>query len=84
MLTLYQNFPLFASAIVLGNVAGLPQSEMTTFAATFLAVRVAYTAVYMSHTTQGPTGLRSLLWVSGMGLCFRVLWRAAAAMGSRV
>lgn len=75
--------PLFASAVVLGNLAGLEQSELTTFVASFLAVRVAYTAVYVTHTTQGPTAARSVLWVAGVSLCFRTIIQAAAAMRNR-
>ena len=66
---------------MLGHLAGLQQGEMTRFAAAFLAVRVAYTAVYVSHTTQGPTALRGLLWFAGVALCVRTIVRAAGAIG---
>ncbi|KAF2182214.1 hypothetical protein K469DRAFT_712825 [Zopfia rhizophila CBS 207.26] len=80
-----ENLPLFAAAIILGNMVGLKKEGfggMTGFAGTFLAVRLAYTAVYLTHKTQGPTVLRSGLWVAGVGLCFRVLFKAARALGA--
>lgn len=79
-----ENLPLFATSIILGNLAGLKKEGiggMTGFAATFLAVRLAYTAVYIGNTTQGPTLLRSGLWVTGVGLCFRIIFKAAKALG---
>lgn len=76
-----ENMPLFATAVVLGNLGGLPRDDMTRFAASFLAVRVVYTLVYAQHTTQGPTIARSTLWIAGVALCFRTIFAAAKALG---
>jgi uncharacterized MAPEG superfamily protein len=76
-----ENMPLFATAVVLGNLGGLPRAFMSRFVASFLAVRVAYTLVYAQHTTQGPTVVRSTLWIAGVALCFRTIFKAAAALG---
>lgn len=79
-----ENLPLFATAVVLGNMAGLKRDGlggMTGFAATFLAIRLAYTIIYVNHTTQGPTLIRSGLWAAGVGLCFRIIVKAAKALG---
>jgi uncharacterized MAPEG superfamily protein len=79
-----ENLPIFAAAVILGNMAGLKKDGwggMTGFAATFLAIRLAYTAVYVTHTTQGPTLIRSGLWMAGVGLCWRIMFKAARALG---
>ncbi|CAO2650397.1 Nn.00g016890.m01.CDS01 [Neocucurbitaria sp. VM-36] len=76
-----ENLPLFASAVVLGNLAGLKKGELTTFVASFLAIRIAYTAVYATHQTQGPTLIRTGLWNAGVLLCFRTIIKAARALG---
>jgi uncharacterized MAPEG superfamily protein len=76
-----ENMPLFVAAVVLGNLGGLPRDAMARFAASFLAVRVAYTVVYAQHSTQGPTVVRSLLWATGVTLCFRTIFAAAKALG---
>jgi uncharacterized MAPEG superfamily protein len=79
-----ENMPLFTAAVILGNLAALKKEGldgMTGFASTFLAIRLAYTAVYLNTNTQGPTLLRSGLWAAGFGLCFRVLFKAAKALG---
>ncbi|OAL50676.1 hypothetical protein IQ07DRAFT_587327 [Pyrenochaeta sp. DS3sAY3a] len=76
-----ENLPLFATAVVLGNMAGLNKSDLTSFVTSFLAVRILYTIVYVTHQTQGPTVLRSGLWVAGVSLCFRTIISAARALG---
>ena len=78
-----ESFPLFTAAIVLGNLAGLKKEDLTSFAAYFLAVRIAYMAVYATHKTQGPTALRTGIWYVGVGLCFKTIIQAAKAMGGR-
>lgn len=79
-----ENLPLFASAVILGNMAGLKRDGfggLNGFAASFLALRLAYTAVYLTHKTQGPTAARSLLWAASVGLCLRVIVKAAKGLG---
>jgi uncharacterized MAPEG superfamily protein len=79
-----QNLPLFATAVVLGNLAGLKKrglDGLNGFAALYLAIRVIYTGVYVTHETQGPTAARSGLWVAGVALCFRTIFQAARALG---
>ncbi|KAF2019065.1 hypothetical protein BU24DRAFT_418663 [Aaosphaeria arxii CBS 175.79] len=80
-----ENLPLFAVAVVLGNLAGLKKDGlggMTGFAASFLAIRLAYTAVYINNKTQGLTLVRSGLWAAGVGLCWRIIIKSAKALGS--
>ncbi|KAF2706873.1 hypothetical protein K504DRAFT_459298 [Pleomassaria siparia CBS 279.74] len=80
-----ENLPLFAAAVILGNMGALQKdglAGMTGFAATFLAVRVAYTASYLTTSTNGPTFLRSGLWIAGFSMCFRIIFKAAKALGA--
>jgi len=79
-----ENLPLFASAVILGNMAGLKRDGihgLTGFAGLFLAIRIAYTAVYLGTKTNGPTMVRSTLWATGSVLCVRVMLEAARALG---
>ncbi|KAH3952780.1 hypothetical protein HBI56_134250 [Parastagonospora nodorum] len=79
-----ENMPLFTAAVVLGNMAGLKKQGLdglNGFAGLFLAVRLLYTGVYATHQTQGPTAARSVLWFTGVALCFRTIIRAARALG---
>jgi len=79
-----ENLPLFASAVILGNMAGLKQDGihgLTGFAGLFLVIRVAYTVVYLRAKTRGPTVVRSALWATGSVLCVRVMLEAARVVG---
>lgn len=75
-----ESFPLFTAAIVLGHMAGLEKEELTSFAAWFLVVRIAYMAVYASTKTQGPTTLRTGIWYVGVGPCFKTIIQAEKTM----
>ncbi|CAN9157975.1 unnamed protein product [Alternaria sp. RS040] len=77
-----ENLPLFIGAVVLGNMAGLAQSELAEFGAWCLAVRIAYTVAYITTSTQAPTLIRSSLWIAGVSLCFRTIIQAAGAMAA--
>ena len=79
-----ENLPLFAAAVILGNMAGIKKDGlggMTGFVASFLAVRLVYTAVYITNKTQGPSLLRSGLWATGVAMCGRVIFKAAKGLG---
>jgi uncharacterized MAPEG superfamily protein len=80
-----ENLPLFATTIVLGNLAGLKKEGfggLNGFAASFLAVRLAYTAFYvLTGKSQTVTLARGGLWAAGLGLCFRVIIKSARVLG---
>ncbi|KAF1915105.1 hypothetical protein BDU57DRAFT_517909 [Ampelomyces quisqualis] len=53
-----ENLPLFATAVVLGNMAGLENQGLdglNGFVALYLIIRMAFIGVYITHQTQGPT-----------------------------
>ncbi|KAF1994063.1 hypothetical protein P154DRAFT_527304 [Amniculicola lignicola CBS 123094] len=79
-----ENLPVFATAVILGNMAGLKKEGlggMTGFASLFLGLRVLYTVAYLTTTTRAPTLLRSGLWFTGTILCFRTIVKAAKSLG---
>jgi uncharacterized MAPEG superfamily protein len=47
----FENLGLFAAAVVIGNVAKLPNETLNTLSAAYLASRVAYNALYVGGTT---------------------------------
>lgn len=51
------------------------------FAGLFLAIRVLYTGVYVTHQTQGQTLVRTICWNAGVVLCLTTIVRAARALG---
>lgn len=47
----FENLGLFAAAVVIGNVAKLPNETLNGLAAAYLASRVAYNGLYIAGTT---------------------------------
>jgi uncharacterized MAPEG superfamily protein len=81
---LYENLPLFASAIIVGNMAGLKREGwegLNGFAGAYLGLRIAYTLAYIGIGSSAPSYIRSGLWVASFSLCFRVFAQAAKVLG---
>jgi uncharacterized MAPEG superfamily protein len=94
----FENFPLFVSAIFAGLLAesslrtplkgGLSASAasaqigVTAFAVGWLAIRVLYTANYITTETKVWASVRSLLYFAGNGWAFTVLAKSAFALGA--
>ncbi|KAK9239630.1 hypothetical protein V1525DRAFT_29623 [Lipomyces kononenkoae] len=72
-----ENFPLFATALVLGTVAELPSQTMNAFAGMFLIVRALYTAAYINIKRGKISLVRTALFGLGMGLCISSIGMAA-------
>ncbi|KAF8856334.1 hypothetical protein BDZ45DRAFT_625275 [Acephala macrosclerotiorum] len=66
----FENLPLISTAILAGNLAGLPSSTLNTLSLSYLATRVLYNFIYMNNTTLGMANLRSVVFVTGVGICF--------------
>lgn len=75
-----ENLPLFATAMILGNIANLPQDELTKTAGTYLALRALYFINYIMTKKQEYTVIRTGLWVGSVALCLRTMIQAAKAM----
>ena len=81
---LYENLPLFASAIIVGNMAGLNREGwegLNTFAAAYLGVRAIYVLAYIGIGSSAPSYIRSGLWGASIALCFRVFVQASKVLG---
>jgi uncharacterized MAPEG superfamily protein len=63
----FEAFPPFAAAIILAEMAHAPQSQITTLALSFIALRIAYTAIYIA----GIATLRTLVWIAALAC---VVW----------
>ncbi|HET7729373.1 MAG TPA: MAPEG family protein [Usitatibacter sp.] len=70
----FEAFPAFAAAVVIAHLAGAPQGPMDAAAATFVALRIAYTWAYVADRAT----VRSLLWMGGLA-CVIALFAIAAA-----
>lgn len=75
-----ENLPLFATAMILGNIAKLPADELSKTAGTYIALRAIYFITYIMTSRKQYTVVRSGLWIGSVVLCIRTIVQAAKAM----
>ncbi|KAM0789705.1 hypothetical protein ACM66B_006564 [Microbotryomycetes sp. NB124-2] len=73
----FENLPIFLATVVAANAARLPVAFINKFITIYLASRVVYNILYIQTTRQKYTGIRSMVYVSGIATCSYVLYRAA-------
>lgn len=73
----FESFPLFATAMLAGNFAGISSERMGHVALGVLASRVLYSIVYVNNRTQAQSFVRSGIWNVGMILSIGTLFHAA-------
>lgn len=71
-----EHFPLFATALILAKLAGLPNADINVTGFAYTIVRLAYWGNYVFSTTMGWAAPRALLWWGSNIVCFRLIWRA--------
>jgi uncharacterized MAPEG superfamily protein len=57
-----ENFPIFAGAILAGNIAKLDTLTLNAFVAAYLCSRVAYTVIYVSVNSHRYSLYRTAIW----------------------
>ncbi|KAK9324805.1 hypothetical protein V1517DRAFT_29853 [Lipomyces orientalis] len=72
-----ENFAIFATALVLGTLAQLPNKSMNAAAVVYLISRALYNSAYINIGNGKASYIRSLLWAVGMGICMWVIGVAA-------
>jgi uncharacterized MAPEG superfamily protein len=60
----FETFPIFASSVFVAEACHAPQGLIGVLAASYVAVRILYTAIYMADLAT----LRSLVFALGLGL----------------
>ena len=81
-----ENLPLFASAVIVGNMAGLKKggwTGMNAFVAAWFGLRVAHTASYIwLSDDQSRSWIRTALYNASLAPAFYVLIKAAKVLGT--
>ncbi|KAM0802432.1 hypothetical protein BDR22DRAFT_803250 [Usnea florida] len=72
-----ENLPLFASAVICANIAGL-EADLGNleYCMAFLALRIAHSVAYITIETQNLAYIRSLAWTGSVVCCFTLLIKA--------
>lgn len=74
-----EHFPVFAAALILAKVAGLPAADINYVGLTYTLTRVAFVANYLLSTTMLGASLRPVLWWTAHIACLKLIWRAGKA-----
>ncbi|GAA5969851.1 hypothetical protein JCM3765_004595 [Sporobolomyces pararoseus] len=75
----FESWGVFASAVVVGNLARLPVKYMNFFAGGYLLSRIIYNILYIRTTSAAWSNLRSVVYVAGVGLISTTFVRAGNA-----
>lgn len=65
----FEALPLFIAAVLLAQQAHADQASIDTLALVFIGIRLAYTGIYWANVDW----LRTLVWISGLGVCLKIL-----------
>ncbi|KAH8820650.1 hypothetical protein F5884DRAFT_849903 [Xylogone sp. PMI_703] len=68
-----ENLGFFATAVLAGNFAGLPDETLNALSIGYLVSRAIYNIIYPNCTTQAMSGLRTLVYTIGLG-CVMTLY----------
>ena len=71
-----ENLPLFATAVILGNMAKLPANTLNTVVGAYLGLRVAYTFAYINTTSQRLSFVRTGIWAASVSSLIYLLVRS--------
>ena len=75
-----ENLPLFAAAIICGNIARMGPDTLNGACGAFLGLRVAYLVAYIGITETRLSFARTAIWMSSVAVCFYVLISAGLVM----
>ncbi|CBF90339.1 hypothetical protein AN0032.2 [Aspergillus nidulans FGSC A4] len=74
-----ENLPLFAVAMLAGNVAQLPADELNTLSLEYLGARILYMAAYMGARSEAISYVRTGLWAWSVSIPIMALVKAGKA-----
>lgn len=77
-LNTFEAFPPFAAGVIVAHLAGAPQAAVDQLAVAFVALRVAYGALYILDHHK----LRSLVWALALACVIGLFVTAARAHGA--
>lgn len=77
-----ENLPLYAAAVILGNMAKLDSTYLNGFTVAYLASRVGYTYCYINIADRKKSFARTGIWAVGMVLCLTTIVKAANVFAS--
>ena len=78
----WENFPLFASAVICANIAKVDAGSLNAACATFLVLRAIYIPLYITISNSNYAPARSVVWAGSVGCCLYLLGKAGNIMAN--
>ncbi|KAL5341270.1 hypothetical protein BJX70DRAFT_395990 [Aspergillus crustosus] len=75
-----ENLPLFAVAMLAGNVARLPTNELNVLSLEYLGARLLYMATYIGARSEAISYVRTGLWAWSISIPIMALVKAGNAL----
>jgi len=79
----FENLAFFATGVLAGNLAGLPASTLNGLTGAYLASRVLYNFIYITNTSEAVANVRSVVFISGVGLICTLFVKAGNVLKDR-
>ncbi|KAH7370489.1 hypothetical protein BKA65DRAFT_522205 [Rhexocercosporidium sp. MPI-PUGE-AT-0058] len=79
----FENLGLFAPAVVAGNLAGISAQTLNTLSGGYIVSRILYNYIYINNTSQAAANLRSVVFVTGVGLIWTLFINSGNALRER-
>ncbi|KAF7197321.1 hypothetical protein HII31_01372 [Pseudocercospora fuligena] len=80
----FENMGLFASAVVIGNVAKLDNWTLNALSGAYLASRVAYNLLYINGTSDATATARSVSFLTGIGIIWTFFIKSGNVLKDRL
>ena len=71
-----ENLPLFSTAVICANMAGLDTGLVNTVCGAFLVLRALYTVAYIAVADKKLANVRSAFWIGSVGCCLYLMIKA--------
>jgi len=78
-----ENLPFFGLAVLAGNYAGVNNYTLNMVSGLYILLRILYNYVYISHTTERGSALRTVVWVTSLGFPFYLLFKAVQLLSEK-
>ncbi|TIB69098.1 hypothetical protein E3Q08_03568 [Wallemia mellicola] len=75
----HETFPLFATSLILANIANLHVVTRNHFAIFFIATRIIFSLAYAFQQSPRSAALRTFAWFAGIAANFYILIKSANA-----
>lgn len=76
----FEQWGVFASAVVAGNLARLPNKYLNVFAGGYLLSRIIYNILYINTTSASWSNVRSVVYVGGIASIASTFVKAGNAL----